>query len=167
MTYKTAYEKTAAFFNARPKAKKCLLLSNYLVTGLFCLAYAALCIASFFLFAKKDIIKIFAIPAGCLLIVSLLRIVFNRPRPYSEKGANITPILHKDSKDDQSFPSRHVACAFVIASVFLPYLAWAGIALMPLGLALCAIRFALGLHYPTDLLAGAGVGLACGLFLLI
>ena len=42
MNYKSAYEKTAAFFNARPKAKKCLLLSNYLVTGLFFLAYGGL-----------------------------------------------------------------------------------------------------------------------------
>lgn len=167
MTYKSAYEKTAAFFNARPIAKKCLLLSNHLVTGIFFLAYFALCISSFFLFGTKDIIKIFAIPAFCLLVVSVLRVLINRPRPYSEHGANIDPILHKKSKDKESFPSRHVACAFVIASVFLPYLAWAGIALMPLGVILCFIRFALGLHYPTDLVGGMGVGLACGLFLLI
>ncbi len=167
MNYKSAYEKTAAFFNARPYAKKCLLLSNYVVTGAFFLAYAALCIASFFLFERKDIIKIFAIPAVCLALVTILRVLINRPRPYSEQGADINPILHKKSKDKESFPSRHVACAFVIASVFLPYLTWAGIALMPLGLLLCFIRFALGLHYPTDLLGGVGVGLVSGLLLLI
>ena len=167
MTYKTAYEKTARFFNARPIAKKCLLLSNLAVTGVFYLAYFSLCIASFFLFSTKDIIKIFAIPVLCLLIVILLRVTINRPRPYSEKGANIEPILHKKSKDKESFPSRHLASAFVIACVFFPFLTWAGILLMTLGVLLGFIRFALGLHYPTDLLGGMGVGLLCGLLMLI
>ena len=99
MSYKSAYEKSAAFYNAHPIAKKCLLLANIGITGLFFLAYGALCVASFFLFKTKDIIKIFAIPAFCLLLVTLLRILFRRPRPYSEDGADITPLYHKKNRD--------------------------------------------------------------------
>lgn len=167
MNYKSAYEKTASFFNARPNAKKILLFSNLLATGVFYLAYLALCISCFFFLGTKDIIKIFAIPAVGLLLVSALRVIFKRPRPYSEEGANIQPILHKKDSDNKSFPSRHLACAFVIAIVVFFYLWWAGIVLLALGVILGFIRFALGLHYPTDLLAGMGLGLACGWFLLI
>ncbi len=167
MSYKSVYEKSAAFYHAHPIAKKCLLLLNYLVTGVFFLAYLALCVASFFLWDIKDILKIFLIPALCLLLVSVLRFLINRPRPYSAQGANVQPLLEKKGKDNQSFPSRHVACAFVITSVFMPYLLWLGIAFFPLGILLCYIRFALGLHYPTDLLGGATLGGLCGLLLLI
>ncbi len=167
MTYKSVYEKNAAFYNARPKCKKCLILANYAVTGAFFLAYFALCIASFFLFEKKDIIKIFTIPACCLLLVSILRLLIRRPRPYSAEGANITPLIEKKNTDKKSFPSRHVACAFVIAAVFLAYLRYVGAALLPFGGLLAYTRFALGVHYPTDLFGGMGIGLLCGLFLLL
>ena len=167
MNYKKIYEKLAAFYRAHPRAKKLLLISNYGITGLFILAYGALCIASFFLWEKPDILKIFFIPLGCLVLVTLMRAVIRRPRPYTDDGADIDPILHKKNRDMLSFPSRHISSAFSIAIVFFPYCLWAGSALIPLGLALGYVRFALGLHYPTDLFGGVAVGLASGLFLLI
>ncbi len=167
MNYKKIYEKQAAFYRAHPKAKKFLLISNYGITGLFFLAYGALCAASFFLWEMQDILKIFLIPLGCLLLVTLMRALIRRPRPYTDDGADIDPILHKKNRDMLSFPSRHLSSAFAIAIAFFPYCLWAGIALMPLGLALGYVRFALGLHYPTDIFGGIAVGLLCGLFLLI
>jgi len=167
MSYKKIYEKSANFYKAHPNAKKCLLLSNHVITGLFCLAYVALCILSFFLWERKDVFKIFFIPLGCLTLVTVLRAIIRRPRPYTDDGADIDPILHKKNGDMLSFPSRHLACAFVIASIFFPYCLWASIVLTVLGIALGYVRFALGLHYPTDLFGGVAVGALCGLFLLI
>ena len=167
MNYKKIYEKQAAFYRAHPKAKRLLLISNYGLTGLFLLAYGALCITSLLLWEKADILKIFFIPLGCLVLVTFMRALIRRPRPYTDDGADIDPILHKKNRDTLSFPSRHSSSAFSIAIVFFPYLAWAGIALSVFGVLLCYIRFALGLHYPTDLLGGMCVGLLCGFFLLI
>ncbi len=167
MTYLSVYEKSATFYRAHPKWKRGLILANYAVTGTFFLAYFALCIASFWVWDDKDIVKIFTIPAAALLLVSVLRLLVRRPRPYSAEGANITPLIDKKQSDRKSFPSRHIACAFVIAAVFLAYMRWVGVALLPLGVFLCYARFALGVHYPTDLLVGMGLGLLCGLLLLI
>ena len=168
MNYKTLSEKNAAFFNARPNAKRVLLVLNIALTAVFFLAYTALVLWSWI--AKFDVwacVKILGIPALCLVLVMMLRLMIDRPRPYSAAGANIEPLLRKKSKDKESFPSRHLACAFVIAAVFAPYLLWASFLLAGLGLVLGYIRFALGLHYPTDLLGGAALGLLCGLLLLI
>jgi len=44
----------------------------------------------------------------------------------------------------------------------MPYVLWAGAGLLVCSLALAYIRFALGLHYPSDLLAGSIVGAGVG-----
>jgi undecaprenyl-diphosphatase len=65
--------------------------------------------------------------------------------------------------DEFSFPSGHTlhAVAFaVIASAFIPWLAWL---LVPFALLIGLSRPLLGLHYPSDVLAGAALGLALGL----
>ena len=162
--YKTVYEKSAAFYHARPRAKKALLLFNHVFTWLFFATYGG-----FALYAvlsdipAEELVYIFGLPALCLLIVGVLRLAVQRPRPYSEKGANITPILQKSNNLDKSFPSRHTACAFVIATVILAHLTGAGICLLVFSVALGYIRFALGLHYPSDIFGGAVIGLLCGI----
>ena len=168
--YKALYEKSAAFYNARPNAKKALLIANSVLTLLFLLAYGGLVLYA--LFFQKDLpttdaVALLFAPALCVFLVAVLRLAVNRPRPYSEAGANITPLLQKRGAQDKSFPSRHIACAFVISGVFLFHLPIIGVALFAFALALGYIRFALGLHYPSDLIGGAGVGLFCSLFLWI
>ena len=166
--YKRLYENTVRFYENRPRAKRALFLLNYALTALFILSYGGLLVWAIATEAEAErLIQSIFIPLFCLFAVAVLRTAIDRPRPYSEKGANITPILHKKSKDKESFPSRHLACAFVIATVFLPFFWGAGICLMLFGLVLGYVRFALGVHYPSDLIGGALLGLACGLFLLI
>lgn len=166
--YKTLYEKNAAFYEHRPKAKKALIYLNITLPALYFAAYAALLVyAALTDFPVREFIGVLFVPAVCLLCVMLLRLLIDRPRPYSENGANITPILQKKSKDKESFPSRHLASAVVIAITILPYLAWAGICLLVFSLALGYIRFALGLHYPSDLFGGALLGAICSLLYLL
>ena len=166
--YKTLYERHANFFRQRPKAQKTLIVVNFALPAVYLLAYLALLLYAVFTpFDNLAFIKILFVPAVCLLSVMLLRLMIDRPRPYSEKGANIQPILHKKSKDKESFPSRHLASAVVIAITLLPYLPWAGICLLALSPLLGYIRFALGLHYPTDLIGGAILGALCSLLYLL
>jgi undecaprenyl-diphosphatase len=168
--YKTLYEKNAAFYNARPKAKKALLIGNLALTLAFTLAYGALLVYAFLSpdkFETKPLVKLLFAPMLCVFLVAVLRLAFNRPRPYSETGANVTPLLQKRGAQDKSFPSRHLSCAFVIVGAFLAHFTLIGVGLLGLACALGYIRFALGLHYPSDLVGGAIVGLFCSLFLFI
>ena len=161
--YKTVYEKQAAFYEKRPKLKRALVLFNGVATVAFMLVYAALIALTFIYFrGARGYIKTFALPAACLAAVTILRRLIRKPRPYQTSGANIIPLLQKADGENESFPSRHLASAFVIATLFCAYFPWAGIPLYLCGIALGYARFALGLHYPSDLLVGAGLGLAFG-----
>lgn len=166
--YKTFYEKNAAFFNGRPRLKKALIKTNTLLTSLFFIAY--LLLIGFQL--KKDIdlgelSKLIFIPALTLFLVSVLQFTIKRPRPYAADGAGIAPFIKKKKENSSSFPSRHTASAFVIALVFLPYFTAVGIMLLLLSFVMGYIRFALGLHYPSDVVCGGVLGAIIGALIFI
>jgi undecaprenyl-diphosphatase len=90
-----------------------------------------------------------------LMVYKLLKSGTSRPRPYQvlrDMRAGIDPL------DAFSFPSGHTlhAVAFTLVAVSnFPALASV---LVPFTLLIALSRVVLGLHYPSDVLAGAGVG---------
>ena len=162
--YTDLYNKNAAFLEKRQKLKKALLPANTLITCWFFAAYALLFLHGITKgnFAPMDFVKIFCAPAFALLLVTVLRLSIDRPRPYSAEGAGIVPLKEKTG-DRNSFPSRHLTCAAVIATVVLPYLPLEAAVLFALAFLLGYIRFSLGWHYPSDLFAGFVLGVAIGL----
>ena len=100
---------------------------------------------------------------GVLEVNVIIKPLVNRPRPYAVME-DFTSLLH--SSDGFSFPSGHTnaAFAFAVALCFaLPkkYRAWkwtavAAAALMGLS------RLYVGVHYPTDVLAGVVTGSLAG-----
>ncbi len=161
--YVSLYDKNAAFLRARPRLKKAVIFFNKYVSILFFTGYFLLWVYGAFIgdFAPKDFTKIFFVPMLALVIVSFARLAIDKPRPYDERGAGITPLREKKSKSN-SFPSRHLTCATVIATTFLPYLPIIGGVFLVLSLGLAYSRFALGWHYPSDLIAGFLLGIAVG-----
>lgn len=95
--------------------------------------------------------------ALALLIGRLAAIAVPRDRPFvSHHG--IHDFLHHAA--DQSFPSDHATASFAIAGALLwryPRAGWIAIAAAAV---LSATRVLLGVHYPSDVLAGAALGLA-------
>jgi undecaprenyl-diphosphatase len=88
-------------------------------------------------------------------LYKVLKQVFVRERPFITH-ASIS--LAAAPLDRYSFPSGHTlhAVSFTWQAVaYFPELAWV---LVPLATLIAASRVVLGLHYPTDVLAGAGIG---------
>lgn len=87
-------------------------------------------------------------------VVSFIRLFYQRPRPFLEY-----PVHQLIAKNEFSFPSGHVAFFFAMAMAIYFYNkkwgAWffAGAVLISLA------RVAAGIHYPTDILAGAIIGI--------
>lgn len=101
--------------------------------------------------------------AGAALALALNQVVIHlwqRPRPYASHPHAIVPLLARSG--DPSFPSDHASAAFGIAVGILLVRRRAGLVFL-LGAALIAVsRVATGLHYPTDVLAGAAIGSVSG-----
>ncbi len=100
-------------------------------------------------------LRMFAAGMIGLVFYKLFKSSTTRPRPYQVLGdirAGIAPL------DAFSFPSGHTlhAVAFTLVAVsHFPALAWV---LVPFTLLVALSRVVLGLHYPSDVLAGAALG---------
>ncbi|MGE8078299.1 phosphatase PAP2 family protein [Peribacillus loiseleuriae] len=91
--------------------------------------------------------------------VHIVKKIFPRKRPYLivEKTN-----FHANPLQDHSFPSGHTTSIFsvIIPNVlFIPVIAFI---LLPLGMLVGLSRIYLGLHYPSDVLAGVVLGACIG-----
>ena len=159
MSYVELYEKNKNFINRRPILKKLILPFNRYLPYLFLIFYAGFFVyAAFFIKAfQQDFAYFVFLPLCTLITVSALRIFIARPRPYSEKGAGITPMVNKKGADYTSCPSRHIACATAISIAFLPFSLPIALFLQFMTVLLAYLRFSVGVHYFWDLVIGHAV----------
>ena len=105
--------------------------------------------------AVLPVLHMAGVGLACTLLYRLLKKGTLRPRPFevhAHIAAGAVPL------DRFSFPSGHTlhAVAFtLVAAAYYPELAWL---LAPLTLVVAASRVVLGLHYPSDVLAGGALG---------
>jgi len=107
---------------------------------------------------KKWAVVLFGGISVLAVIVMSLKFIIRRRRPEGEWGG-----IYRNT-DPHSFPSGHAARAFMIALVATALgPAWAGILLWVWAPLVALARVAMGVHYVSDVVAGAIVGIAIGL----
>ena len=91
--------------------------------------------------------------------VHIVKKMFPRKRPYLmlEKTN-----FHANPLQDHSFPSGHTTAIFSVIIPFIISIPTLSFILLPLGVCVGMSRIYLGLHYPSDVLAGAILGSGMG-----
>ena len=126
---------------------------HYQLAGLLAIAAGLL--------ARRLAIPVLTVVAIPLAAVAdnLLKTAVGRPRPFVADPA-IHPLIARPH--DSSMPSGHALTAFAcstIVAMLEPRLRWPAYGLAA---AIAASRVYLGVHYPSDVVAGAAVGAALG-----
>jgi undecaprenyl-diphosphatase len=98
--------------------------------------------------------------AAGVVIVRLLKHRTARLRPFQRlEGLRV----HARPIDPFSFPSGHALHAVAFTAVATAYFPGLALALVPFMLLVALSRVALGLHYPSDVLAGVALGITVAL----
>lgn len=127
---------------------------------------AYILIAIFFLFllviehSNREKIRIFLITLISALvarfgIVELIRFFYHRPRPFIDLPAN--QLL---TSNEWSFPSGHATFFFALSTAIYLYNKKWGIGFFVATILMALSRVIAGIHYPSDILAGALIGVA-------
>jgi undecaprenyl-diphosphatase len=98
--------------------------------------------------------------AVCTASYKMLKRGTLRPRPFE-----VVPLIAAGAPvlDKFSFPSGHTLHAVAFALVACAYYPYLAVVLVPFTVLTAASRVVLGLHYPSDVLAGAAIGTAVAL----
>lgn len=154
------YKSIVGFFKRNKPCNTVLKLCYNFLPFIMFASYGILIVFMFY----SDI-KIFAritlSPLTVFAIVTFFRKIFNRPRPY-EKFAT-TSVFGKNKKGE-SMPSRHTACAFIIAMAFMYVSIPLGIAYLIISALIMISRVLAGVHFISDVIAGMAISLLYGYF---
>lgn len=154
----STYRAMAEALNASPFLKSYIIWFNRIVTIAVYLLYPALLLLLYI--NKNDgLLPAILIPGISFILLSLFRDRINSPRPYEVFG--IEPVIAKKTRG-HSFPSRHIFCMFLIAVTVFYFYPLAGLLIALVGAALAMNRVMGGVHFVKDVVAGALIGIACG-----
>ena len=98
--------------------------------------------------------------AVALTVNQVIAQIWFRPRPTDAHPGD-AHLLFVSPSADPSFPSDHAAAAFALAFAVFFVSRCAGSLLLVAAGAIGLSRVIVGLHYPSDVLAGLAVGLVC------
>jgi undecaprenyl-diphosphatase len=135
--------------------RRLLVIVSRLGDGVFWYGLMAALIAFDGAKAIQPVFHMIVVGLVCTLLYKAIKARTSRPRPYAVQ-LDIT--LCGAPLDQYSFPSGHTlhAVAFsLVALMYYPALLWL---VLPFTMLVALSRVALGLHYPSDVIAGAVLG---------
>jgi undecaprenyl-diphosphatase len=107
---------------------------------------------------------LFAAFLARLGLVELIRWLWPRTRPFVEHHINL---LFNYNPTEASFPSGHAAFYFAIATVVYSYNKKAGILFFIASFLISFARVFSGIHWPSDIISGAIVGIISGRLIIL
>jgi len=110
---------------------------------------------------KAGVLGLLSLALGALCTNVVLKHLVSRPRPWlTVEGLTCLVV----EKDPNSFPSGHTCAAFAAAGIWLHTLPekWMRVTALVLAAVMGLSRLYVGVHFPSDVLAGAAIGFACG-----
>lgn len=153
------YQAIFDWFQARPRIRQLLRLTmKGAVAAVYALYFAVLAWLAWQ--RSTQFWPVLTVPAAVFLSGTALRSAIDRPRPY--EALHFVPLFPKDTKG-QSMPSRHCFSAAAIAVAAWSVSPVCGIAAAVLAAGIAVSRVLAGVHYPSDVIAGLGYGVALGL----
>lgn len=147
------------------------------ILGIFLAEYfpylLGLFLLSFLFLPNKDKIKnramvlvsITAAVVGRFLVKNAITIFYNRPRPYINLPSAHKLISLNPAENFQSFPSGHAIFFFALSYVVYSFNKKLGIFFLSCSAIICIARIFTGVHWPSDILAGAVLGIIVGIII--
>lgn len=96
------------------------------------------------------------------ILTGFIRWLWFRPRPFVAE--NFIPLIDQSPKE-ASFPSGHASFYFALSTIVYCYNKKLGIFFYVASFFITISRIFVGVHWPSDILAGAILGILVGLFL--
>lgn len=111
-------------------------------------------------YRNSAIIAVFSLASTFLVVDFIIKPIVSRTRPYMalEHLSRLVPV-----EKSFSFPSGHAATAFAVAYVMVRKIPFRyGISCITLAILMAFSRVYVGVHYPSDVIFGAIVGIIIG-----
>jgi Membrane-associated phospholipid phosphatase len=130
--------------------------------GIVWIALTVLCLV-FIKYRKVGCLAAFSLIGSVLINNLILKNLIARVRPY-EAVAGLNRII--EAQSDHSFPSGHTGASFAAAVIFFIYLPKRfGIPALVLAVLISFSRLYVGVHYVTDVIAGALISTAIAIII--
>ena len=94
-----------------------------------------------------------------LLLAALVTHLYSDTRPFVSRSETRLLVSHAA---DNGFPSEHATVSFAVAGTLIWWRRWIGLIVIFVASLIAFARVFVGVHWPSDVAAGAAIGLATG-----